>query len=485
MAAADDLRRRPGRSRGVVLPFLAVGMGALLAVVALVVDLGRLMLVRSELQASADACALSAVQELNQTVGQLQRAQMSGQHAASMVPRAFQSALSRTASDGATTVTFSTTGTNYVAASDSAAVHRFARCTIEHDGLGSFIGRFTGAAVDGGISATATATVRPASRACAVPLALDVAISDNPNAAAAPWGFSRNSVYYLIKPQYRAFSVPGLVSVNFGTGLSNYNVRLVDLTSSSGATSGLGLESLLNQVGTGLCEVSTIGLPRTNVYAPLFTATADVDKLWPPWNARFGLYQSNSSLLPTNNKLDEGVLPDLSGWAPPPPQLERFPALISTSLRVPRESSRFTGTSDGYQFHAGQRTATPTAARPIGFQPYAATGGPSAAGNHRELGSSHRRLVTLPIVRAASSGDARQRNLVDFACAWLYRPIGEANGSNLGSLLSISINGSPNYKLSAAVEFLSLASDADSPCRTAGMPGPAGARGPLVPALLQ
>jgi len=476
----------------VVLPFVAVGATALLGAVALVVDLGRLMLVRAELQVAADACALSAVQELDQTARQMRRAQAAGRFAANQVPRGLP--LVSVSSDAATTVRFSSASTapvnssDYAAPTDTATPQRFARCEVSHTGSGSLIGNVIGlTSLNGQIVAQATAGTAPSARACMVPLALDVSVSDSPTVT-TDQGFARNRVYYLIRPQYAALNVLGLASVNFGSGLSNYNVRLVDFGAPAGATTGAGVDALMQQVARGICDIDTANLPQTNRYAPLFTATADVDRLWEPWNARFGIYRAGSSLIPSTAAPANGVLPDLTGWAPDPPSLQvsgLLAPLLGSALQVVRESPRFSGATASYQFHAGERTATPSTALPLNFQPYGPNGTALSTGNHRALGASGRRLAILPITRTASSGNAQQRNIVDFACVWLYRPIGEADGSSLRTLLNISINGSTNYKLSAAVEFLGLASDSDSPCRSSGPPGPSGSKGPLVATLVR
>ncbi len=471
-----------------VLPFLAVGMGALLAVVALVVDLGRLMLVRSELQAAADACALSAVHELNQTVGQLQRAQMSGQHAASMVPRAFQSALTRTASDGATTVTFSTDGTNYVAASESAAAHRFARCTVEHTGLGSFIGRSTGAAVGGVISATATATGRPASRACVVPLALE-----RPTATAnRDYGFVRGRVYYLADPTLSLST--GLLTGNLLTAsvsASNYRLRFVDTTPSQNAS----ITQLIDMVASGICDVEAGQIGNRKVIQLVNHTSADARAFWDAWNSRFGLYDPSlkKTRLPTDTTT--GVLPDLTGWAPDPPAL-RFPdgnlltdvirvlGSVGTLTRVTPESSQFAR----YGQAVDSRSAAPNSSRPVNYSPE------PSSGNHLAWGASNRRLVVLPVTDTTSP-TSQSTAITDWACVLMYRPAGETTVPIRIDLLSLRLGPieikvplqtvNVTFPVSVPVEFLGFANAPDSPCRTAGMPGPAGARGPLVPALLQ
>ena len=68
----------------------------------------------------------------------------------------------------------------------------------------------------------------------------------------------------------------------------------------------------------------------------------------------------------------------------------------------------------------------------------------------------------------------------------MYRPVGETSVPVNIRVLVLPLNTvNVTFPLSVPVEFLGFANAPDSPCRTSGMPGPAGARGPLVPALLQ
>jgi len=376
-------------------------------------------------------------------------------------------------------VTFSADGTNYAAASDSAAVHRFARCTVEHDGLGSFIGRFTGAAVDGGISATATATGRPASRACVMPLALE-----RPTATAdRDYGFVRGRVYYLADPTLSLST--GLLTGNLLTAsvsASNYRLRFVDTTSAQSASTA----ELIDTVARGLCDTAIAPTNGRRVVELVGHTSEDVRNFWDAWNSRFGLYRPNQKAprLPTDS--NTGVLPDLTGWAPDQPAL-RLPngnlltevisilGSVGTLTRVTPEASQF----GRYGQEVGRRSAAPSSSRPINYTPQPSTG------NHNEWGTSNRRLVVLPITSPVDA-DAQKRNVLDWACALMYRPVGETSVPVNIRVLVLPLNTvNVTFPLSVPVEFLGFANAPDSPCRTAGMPGPAGTRGPLVPALLQ
>ena len=60
-------RHGPRRQRGVVMIVFGLSIAILIGFLALVVDLGRTYVVRTELQNAADAAALAGARELNQT----------------------------------------------------------------------------------------------------------------------------------------------------------------------------------------------------------------------------------------------------------------------------------------------------------------------------------------------------------------------------------------------------------------------------------
>lgn len=451
-------KRSSRRQAGVALPFLAISAAMLFGFVALVVDLGRLMVVRSELQSAADNCALAAVNELDRTRGQLTRAEATGKFVATRSPVNFQQAPT-----GANLTTanlrFSTAvnGTFVTAASvttvNQATNYRVVECAVTHPGIGSFIAPVIGASVEGAITTVARATGVPSQTACVFPLALERANNSN----ARPWGLANNTVYRPVEPLVSL----GVLGLN--VLVLNYQARLVDFTVPAGTATAAGTPALMSQLGTSLCDVAMT--TRTNQAAPLITGQADMDSAWGPWNSRFGVYTNGSALIPTTAAPNNGLLPDLTGWSPNPP-----PLLGITSLTVAAENGRFQtadGNGNSYVIRAPDRTVMPATARPNDFAPS------PAAGNHRELAASGRRLVIVPVTTPPTNGNAQMRNVVDYACVWLYRPIGEDN-----DLVT-------TYKLSWAIEFLGFANAADSPCRSHGVPGSATSLGPLVPVLIQ
>ena len=72
-------RRARHRSQGAVAIVVALCLFIFLAVLGLVIDLGHLYVVKTELQNAADACALGAARELNDlSTGATERAKAAG-----------------------------------------------------------------------------------------------------------------------------------------------------------------------------------------------------------------------------------------------------------------------------------------------------------------------------------------------------------------------------------------------------------------------
>ncbi|MCF8192030.1 MAG: hypothetical protein K9J04_04105 [Burkholderiales bacterium] len=453
---------RGPRQAGIALPFLAISAAMLFGFVALVVDLGRLMVVRAEVQSAADSCALAAVDELDRTRGQLTRAEATGRFVAGLLPAGFQkpaTGQNRTTA----TLRFSTAvngawvSAANVTATNQAANYRVVECVVSHPGVTTFFAQLIGASVDGAVTTVARATGVPSQTACVFPLALERANIAN----ARPWGLVVNEVYRPVEP-FVTIGLLGAINVDL-----NYQARLVDFTVPAGTVTGASNPTLIAQFGTGLCDVPMT--VRVNQRAPLINDRDQLNAGWAPWNARFGVYTNNSPLIPSANAPNNGLLPDLTGWAPNPP-----PLLGVLSLTVAEEDGRFQnpdGNGNTYHLHANARTVMPASARPNNFAPS------PAQGNHNAFAASGRRLVVVPVTTPPSNGNGQMRNVVDYACVLLHRPIGE-DAAVLGLALI-------TYKLSWALEFLGFANAADSPCRSHGTPGGASSLGPLVPALIQ
>lgn len=347
--------------RGAISVVTALCLVMLMGFVGLAVDLGRMFVVRTELQTAVDACALSAALELNGQSDAPLRAQLAGQFLALQNRSGFQSAGTVLTADK---VTFSGSmnGPFLATASISGATARYVRCTADQPGMVAYFLSAIGISTLP-LTAEAIAGVQPSQSVCSVPMTL--CRSSNPSAASGNFGYA-----------------VGDRAVLGATGNSGFFTWANVL----GSTTESGLEPYVQAFsGSGSCGALTandrcIGI-KTGVIAALDDA----------WNSRFGLYKSGgSSLTPST------AAPDLTGYG-----------------------YRGTGVPAGGAFgnYLSQRVPN--------RDPYQSTlPGYSAPGTvNRTYGASFRRLSVMPVVdcgSAACGNDARP--IVGWACVLLLSP---------------------------------------------------------------
>src|SRR4051794_2046304 len=103
----------PGRQAGAVAIATAISLVALIGFLGVVIDLGRLYVMKSELQNAADSCALAASWELDGNANALTRAENSGIPVGTRNLVNFQSApVTITAANISFSTTLSNGGTN-------------------------------------------------------------------------------------------------------------------------------------------------------------------------------------------------------------------------------------------------------------------------------------------------------------------------------------------------------------------------------------
>lgn len=157
--------------------------------------------------------------------------------------------------------------------------------------------------------------------------------------------------------------------------------------------------------------------------------TSDPKTLIEEWNSRFGVYKTPGAAV-----TPQTAVPDVTGHG-----FTQGGSLNAYNTVYAPNNTPFTGLIQSYSV-------------PLNV--------------NAQYGASNRRLSIMAIVdkdsRQCTSGNLR---LLGWGCVLLTSPI------------------RPNED--PQVEFLGSASSASSPCRTAGVPGGAGATGPLVPVLIQ
>lgn len=427
------------RQRGAMAVLVTLMAVVLLGFGGLVTDIGRMYIIRTELQSAMDGCALAAAAQLNGDATSLTRGAL---HGRAMVDK------TKTASGqgrdlryvnrlfqvgdidpALVDVEFSILlagpyeAPGGTVTPDNAA---FVRCKYDETQVPVYLMRILNilaAAINipanTTVSALAVATQEPSSSvACAFPVAVC-------RGGPAP-------DYGLIKGNwYGGLQHKNPPPTGYGTG----NFGWIDFTPPSGGASELA--DIIT--GSGVCSLTT-GVPvgESGVAASLEKA----------WNSRFGVYQAGGG-----NPQPSTAAPDFTGvgysnenWG----GSNAYPNYkIQLDSRAPYNSPV-----------GGLGLTSPTLAE---LNP----ANPSSAATHLAFGKK-RRVVTAPIVDCSAWDTGGANPTVDaFACVLLLRPI-----TNPGA-----------GSFTTEVEYLGLASETNSPCATSGLPG--GSVGPRVPSLVQ
>lgn len=424
------LPSRP-RLRGGIAVMAALVLPLLAGFAALAVDVGRMLVFRTELHSAMDACALAASAQLT-GVNDPGLYDVARAHALALTDPTRSGAAARdaltvnryrfqsdTLEPGRLRVEFSSaasgqpwveaTGANTGGLAPTAA--RYARCSYADSGNRFFLLPLLGAIVPGlpqqvSVSAFAAATLAPAQTVCAIP----IAVCTTPGSSAAN--------------QYGRTVGERLVAVNNpGSGYGSGRFGWLDFTPPAGGASEL--RDLLN--GSGACSVSRdtrVGQP--GVVASLESA----------WNARFGVYAS--SMDPSMAR------PDFTGHAYPTGSGHHADFVARSAAR------------SAFQGDTSNNTTVLTATQ------------------HAELGQKRRVAVAAMVDCSAwdTSGSA-QLPILDFACVLMLAPVRDGGSAAQWSQVGATMD----------VEYLGLAGNPGTPCASSGLAG--GSFGPRVPTLVQ
>jgi len=359
------------RQLGAVAPATALSAAVLLGLLGIVVDLGRLYVVKTELQNAADACALAASLELDGNANALTRAENAGIAVATRNLLHFQSEpVVAAASD----IRFSTVlsgpgGDNSVyltQAGGAAANSTYVMCTLTRPGLAMTLSSIIGAGATS-VAGRAVATVAPAQTACAIPL----------------------GVCQKGSPPNYGFTPGEWMSGRFdaGGGMTG-SFNWIDFSPPAGGQSELA--ALL--AGQGTCNTTvTTEIGESGIMG---NAAARA------WNSRFGLYQGGGG-----NPQVTTAPPDFTGFAYTalswPAQANALPHFLNPS-RVNNSS---------YQGNAATGLSISKA--------YSAT----SPSDHATYGAS-RRLTVAPVVDCAGWASSQTVPLQGYVCVLLLHPIG-------------------------------------------------------------
>lgn len=284
LEAMRTLRRPPSRDHqsGAVAILVGIALLAMVGITGLALDLGKLYVVKSELQNSADACALAAAQELTgANDNQLLLAEAAGATAGGRHKALFQE--SAVDYGDASSIEFSADNSagSYASANatgSAAKSIRYVRCTAVRTGIPTWfiqvLSALPGGAIDAQqVSATAVATLKPSQSTCALPA-----------------GVCGNTTTLVVGNWYM-----GAVDPKDTTGAAQSVFRWIDFTPPNG-----GASELASQLrGGGACNV-----PATNTFVG---ETGAIASLANDFNTRFGIYQGNTNA--------DDSPPDSSGYA--------------------------------------------------------------------------------------------------------------------------------------------------------------------------
>jgi Flp pilus assembly protein TadG len=422
---------RATRQGGAVMLTVCFVLFFLLGFIAIAFDLGRLFIVKSELQTAMDGCALAAAQELDGQASALTRARSAGRTAANLNRVNLQSANW----DGKGQVEdadISFRDPAY-APTTTPANARYAQCEHRQTGvrmwllhaMGAFTGNLAANPTSRTVLASAVATRASAQSTCPIPVALK----------ARAGGTRANNFGFQVGEWVTVFDKAG--------GASAGEMGWYNLDGSNNASETAAELAEGGRCGTRIGD--TLGTPG---------AQTSVDR---PWNYRFGVYK-NSDAPALNHPDQTGYAYTSANWKNPVPQnaFAGTPAAGShaTAANYITKRAAYASLADtGTSVKTGSLIAFGDNGKLNSFQKLAT---PGAGGEHRQYGTN-RRLAVVPVIDGAN-------RVTDYVCMFMLHPL---SGPNDPALL----------------EYRGLAGIPDTPCATSGLPG--GSAGPLVPVLVR
>ena len=412
------------KQQGSVSIIIALSMTMLIGFAGIALDLGKMYVVKSELQNTADACALAAAQALTRTSSQqLTIAEASGLTTGLRHKVLFQSGSVALSSNSS--VKFSDTANgSYVSkaglSNSEILTKRFARCTVNSGDISNWfieiLNVIPGVAIGKQqVSATAVASLQPSMTTCAMPIGLCSA-NITASTPAGTW-------------------LKAALSQSTGNNLTG-EFGWIDFTPPNGGTSELAgwLKA------DGACELPVAGASVGQA--------GNISILADEWNSRFGIYKSN--LNPADAK------PDLSGYA-----------YTDANTSWPSKSNALSDFINKRSANSPYQGDTLSKLK---------TQGSIKDANYLRGYGAERRLVIAPVVDCTGfNGSSKLAQIKSWACIFLLHPINNSSGGGANAA------GSGLMYL----EYQGSANQAGSPCTTTGMPGGSSSNGPLVTTLVQ
>ena len=364
---------RAQRQQGIFMVVVALAILVIMGFVGLAIDIGRVLVVRGELQNAADACALAASLELNGGQNATQRASLAGRYTASKNFKDFQSGV---VTISAADVTFSPTltGTYLAAGNGASSASRFVRCVARQTGLRHYFLSVLGLN-SSDLAVTALGTVQPAQSTCALPMGICG------SSLTAPYGLQVGRRY----------------GVTANTGATNF-FRWVNFSSSL-SPSNSDLANAFAAFG-GVCELSTSTTPARC----LGNKSGEVADLTDSWNGRFGMFKTSVANTITSTK-PPPTTPDLTGYS-------SWTDASSTGGLFSTYKSAWA--PNRLAFDSSTATASGLSFNDYGW----------SQSWHQQYGSSGRRLAPLAIVDCNNTAGtcSGSSKLMGWACVLMLTP---------------------------------------------------------------
>ncbi|MCO6428420.1 Tad domain-containing protein [Nitrosomonas communis] len=443
----------PRKQSGAVAVIVALSLVGLIGFVGLALDLGKLFIAKTELQNSADACALAAARELTgANTNQLKLAEAAGIATGERHNVYFQNEQIKISS-----VTFSDTlagnyGTADAFTGTKATEQRYARCEASKSGIGNWfiqvLNLVPGVAIgDQTVAAAAVATLSPSQQTfSSCPLPVAVCESSLEKKKPGDW------VGSLLDP---------------GEGMTGDFLWAPFPNDQDNGTKDI------KDILTGKEECST---PIDNQKVQKVGDPGRKQGAFDAWNTRFGLYKSEGNGNGTYNA--SNAKPDLTGFAYTAkswPSCEKAFASGDFSLQreknVPFQDKKNESDSTGLKI-------------PVD---------PSDSLTHSK--GADRRLAIVPVVncdefesgsgngKGKGSGSGHEATITKWACVLMLHPLDSGAKSTDPAFACPTAKGIKDSTM--LLEFIGLANDPLSPCASNGVVGGPGSAGPLVPVLVR
>ncbi|PTB20349.1 pilus assembly protein TadG [Trinickia symbiotica] len=415
------------RERGAIAVLVALSLVALIGAVGLALDLGKLYVVKSELQNSADSCALAAVRDLTGATIDLSVPEAAGITAGHANYKFFQSSPVQLTVNSS--VTFSDSLSNPFLPKTSVtnpSTMKYVKCTTSLANVPNWfiqvLDMLPGVSIaNASVSSFAVAQLGPSQTTCAIPVFVctkGTSPTYSVSHTIGEWVASKSGA-----------------SPAFGPG--NFGWAALDGSDSA--------NSIKNELTSNYCSMPAVGSSIGTTGNKVADASA--------YNTRFGIYSGSYT--------QSGATPDFTGYA-------YTKAYTWSSGSNAYSGDNGTGSTSNFISERAKFAAYQGDSAVFG-NGNGGTGNGSSSSTNYTLGAD-RRLALAPEVDCSVLGTSgtHQMPILWWDCVLMLDPMqstGQAGPVHL--------------------EYEGKSTDASVPCATHGTPGDSHSVGPRVPVLIQ